>query len=147
MASGSAGGHPLDAPRITPEQLRASMPPRIREAFPPFGWTEETLWRLDLPVEAIPVSTFDWLLDLPIWRWQSRRFQLSLTDVLNNPEQYRAHHERAERSDTSYPIHITLHNGRWIILDGYHRLLKTLIRRESTIKVVKVRAGDLALIT
>jgi len=50
------------------------MPPCVREAFPDAeafplsGWTEETLWRLDLPVEEIPVETFDWLLDLPVWR-------------------------------------------------------------------------------
>jgi hypothetical protein len=34
--------------------------------------------------------------------------------------------EKAMRADTRYPIHITFSNGRWMILDGYHRLLKTL---------------------
>jgi hypothetical protein len=43
-----------------------------------------------------------------------------------------------------YPIHVTLHNGRWIILDGYHRLLKTLLKDASTIKVMKVREAHLA---
>ena len=108
------------------------------------GWTEETLWRLDLPIEEVPVATFDWLLDVPIWRWQGRRFQLSVRQVLNDPERYRAHHEKAARADTSYPIHIAERGGRWVILDGYHRLLKTLLQGAPRIRVVKVRARDLA---
>jgi hypothetical protein len=103
----------------------------------------EALWRLNLPTEELPVETFDWLLDLPVWRWQGRRFQVSLQDVLKEPAQYRSHHEKAEGTDTSYPIHVTHHRGRWVILDGYHRLLKTLVHGGRTIKVVKVRAGDL----
>lgn len=150
MDRATAEDDPLDAPRVTPEQLLASMPPRVREAFPDpavfplFGWTEETLWQLDRPVEEVPIDVFDWLLEVPIWRWQGRRFQLSLRDVLRHPDQYQAHYEKAERADTRYPIHITRSKRRWIILDGYHRLLKTLVRGESTIKVMKVRAEDLA---
>ncbi len=149
MSRGAGDLHPLEAPRVTREQLLESMPQRVRKAFPDprefplFGWTEETLWRLDLPVEEVPVSTFDWLLDLPIWRWEGRRFQLSLNDVLRDPERYRAHREKAERADTRYPIHVTRHNSRWVILDGYHRLLKSLIRGAPTICVVKVWAEDL----
>jgi hypothetical protein len=124
---GTEGTDPLDAPRVTREQLLAAMPPRVREAFPDpaqFTWTDAALWRLDLPVAEVPLATFAWLLDLPIWRWAGRRFQLSLNDVLRNPERYRAHVEKAERADTAYPIHVTWHNDRWVILDGYHRLLK-----------------------
>jgi hypothetical protein len=126
------------------------MPPAVRAAFPDpatfpmSGWTEQTLWRLDLPAEDVPVETFEWLLDLPIWRWEGRRFQLSVRQVLTDPERYRAHHEKAARADTSYPIHIAERGGRWVVLDGYHRLLKTLLQGAPTIKVVKVRAQDLA---
>ena len=120
------------------------MPARVLRAFPRFMWTEEALWQLDLPVEELPIETFDWLLDLPIWRWQGNRFQLSLQDVLNHPKQYRAHCEKAERADTAYPIHITRYRGPWVILDGYHRLLKALAAGSRTIKAVKVRAADLS---
>jgi hypothetical protein len=135
---------PLEAPSVTREQLLASTPAQVRSAFPRFDWTEAALWRLDLPVEDVPVETFSWLLDLPLWRWQGRRFQLSLRDVLGDPERYRAHRDKAERADLSYPIHVVPHRGRWVILDGYHRLLKTLILGDRTVRVVKVRAADLA---
>ena len=133
-ALGASPPDPLDAPRVTPQQLLAAMPPAVREAFPDpstfpmSGWTEETLWRLDLP----------------IWRWEGRRFQLSLRQVLEDRERYRAHHEKAARADTSLPIHVAERGGRWVILDGYHRLLKVLLQGAPTIKVVKVRARDLA---
>lgn len=135
---------PLSAPSVTREQLLASMPPRVRWALPRFDWTEEALWGLDLPAEEVPVGAFDWLLDLPLWRWEGRRFQVALRDVLGDPERYRAHWDKAERADTAYPIHITRHRGRWVVLDGYHRLLKTLARGDPTVKAVKVRAADLA---
>jgi hypothetical protein len=134
----------LDAPQVSREELLASMPLRVRRAFPQFDWTEEALWRLQLPVEELPVETFDWLLDLPIWRWQGRRFQISMQDVLSDPAQYRAHHEKAERADTAHPIHVTWYRRRWVILDGYHRLLRTIVEGRRTIKAVKVRAEDLA---
>jgi hypothetical protein len=139
-----AASDPLAAPSVTPEQLRASMPPRVRAALPRLAWTEDALWRLEHPVEDVSVESFTWLLDLPLWRWQGRRFQLSLRDVLSDPERYRAHWEKAERADTAFPIHVIRHRGRWVILDGYHRLLKTLARGGSTVRVMKVSAADLA---
>jgi hypothetical protein len=137
---------PLAAPGVTREQLLAAMPSRVRRAFPAFDWTEEALWRLDRPVEEVPVETFAWLLDLPLWRWQGRRFQISLRDVLGDPERYRAHREKAERADLAYPVHVTWHRGHWVILDGYHRLLKTLVQGGPTVKVMKVRATDLPVL-
>jgi hypothetical protein len=139
-----AASDPLAAPSVTSEELLASMPPRVRAALPRFAWSEEALWRLDLPVEDVPVESFAWLLDLPLWRWRGRRFQISLRDVLSDPERYRAHWEKAERADTAYPIHVIRHRGRWVILDGYHRLLRTLTRGDSTVRVMKVSAADLA---
>ena len=151
MTLGAGETDPLTAPRVTSERLLDSMPPQVRDAFPDpaeftlIGWVERDLWQLQLPVEEVPVGTFAWLLDLPVWRWEGRRYQLSINDVMRDPERYRAHVEKAEHADTAYPIHVTLHNGRWVILDGYHRLLKTLIRGAPAIKVVKVKADDLAV--
>jgi hypothetical protein len=87
----------LEAPTVTREELFASMPPEVRRAFPRFNWTENALWRLNPPVEELPVQTFTWLLDLPIRRWQGQCFQLSMGVVLNDPATYRAHREKAER--------------------------------------------------
>src|SRR5262249_29149450 len=60
------------------------------------------------------------------------------------PARYREHWKKAERADTAYPVHVARHRGRWVILDGYHRLLKTLARGGRTVRVVKVTAGDLS---
>lgn len=133
---------PLYAPDVTREELLASMPEDVKQALPQFAWSVEGLWKLERPIEDFPVDRFTWLLDLPMWRWRGRRWQISMQDVLSDPEQYRAHHERSERTDTRYPIHVTFHNDRWIILDGYHRLLKTLSRGRANIKAVQVQAND-----
>ena len=119
------------------------MPADVKHALPSFAWSVDELWKLKLPIEDFPVERFSWLLELPIWRWRGKRWQVSMREVLDDPNRYRAHHEKSERTDTRYPIHVSFHNGRWIILDGYHRLLKTLSREERTIKAVNVRAQDL----
>jgi hypothetical protein len=142
MAGSRADEDPLSVPDVSPEELLESMPPDVMQALPRFAWSVEDLWKLERPSETFPVDRFAWLIDLPIWRWRGRRWQISMRDVLDHPEQYRAHHEKSERSDARYPIHVTFHNGRWIILDGYHRLLKTLSRGQAIIKVVRVQADD-----
>ena len=108
------------------------------------GWTEEDLWRVCVPPRAVPLEAFAWLLDVPVWRWGGRRWQLSIRQVLDDPEQYRAHVEKAERADLRYPIHATPgKGGNLVVLDGYHRLLKALRLGDRTIPVAVVTADDL----
>jgi hypothetical protein len=43
--------------------------------------------------------------------------------------------EKIEKADTSYPIDIMENKGRWLILDGLHRLVKLYEQGEKTVKV------------
>ena len=42
------------------------------------------------------------------------------------------------RADLSHPIDIMENKGRWLILDGLHRLMKATIQEESTVQVRKI---------
>jgi hypothetical protein len=140
----TAGGHPLVAADIGREELLAAMPPGVREVFPSFDWDVRRLWSLPLPARTVPVETFEWLQELPVWRWGGERFQISLRDVLDDPQQFSAHHAKAMATDLSFPIHVTTTPAqRLVILDGYHRLLKALFLGQRTISVVQVSAEDL----
>jgi hypothetical protein len=42
------------------------------------------------------------------------------------------------RADLSYPIDIMENKGRWLILDGLHRLVKAYKNGQKTVKVRKI---------
>ena len=46
------------------------------------------------------------------------------------------HREKIEKADISFPIDIMENKGRWVILDGLHRLVKLY---ENGAKKIKVR--------
>jgi hypothetical protein len=59
--------------------------------------------------------------------------------VLENPERYPEHKQRLEECDTSFAIDIMQNRkGRWLTLDGLHRLLKLYAEGHTIIKVRKI---------
>jgi hypothetical protein len=115
------------APDVSWEDLVAQMPDVLTEVLPLVPWRLEHLWALDLPKEVVDIDELAWLLDLPLWQLDGRRFQVSPTEVLREQERFRAHIERAMASELEFPIVLTHYRDRWVILDGYHRLLKAVI--------------------
>jgi hypothetical protein len=45
------------------------------------------------------------------------------------------HREKIERADTSFPIDIMENKGKWLILDGLHRLVKLYEQGAKTVRV------------
>jgi hypothetical protein len=68
-----------------------------------------------------------WQLEQPVWG------DYSPADVLKNPERkkYAENIDRMKKADLSYPIFVT---SKYQIIDGYHRVLKAVHRKEKTIK-------------
>jgi len=50
------------------------------------------------------------------------------------------------QSDLSQPIHLVEHAGRWVVLDGYHRLLRTIVGERQIISAMRLSADDLAAV-
>jgi hypothetical protein len=46
-------------------------------------------------------------------------------------------------SDLQHPIHLAEHNGRLVVLDGYHRLLKAAIQGHAQIEAMILSWQDL----
>jgi len=57
--------------------------------------------------------------------------------VIDNPEAHKEEYERTMKADMEYPIDIMENRGRWLILDGLHRLMKAAILGEKKVKVRK----------
>ena len=65
------------APSVSWEELVAMTPEVIRQTLPMVPWNLHKLWDLDLPIQWVPVQQLAWLLDLPLWQKNGKRFQVS----------------------------------------------------------------------
>ncbi|MPZ83184.1 MAG: hypothetical protein GEV28_23435 [Actinophytocola sp.] len=98
-----------------------------------FFWDVRQLWAADLPVVPMQVRELEWLLDRPFWNEGPRNLALRPRDVAANPERYRADYERATAADLTCPINVIHLRGRWVAMDGLHRLLKAWMCAHETI--------------
>lgn len=121
------------------------LPETIRTYWYAFDWDVEALWALDLPTEAFPIEKLLWHLDVPLWPYEDRPYELTPRQVLRAPFRYAKEYQRARRANLVFPIEITRFKQRWMILDGVHRLLKAHEDGFETINVRKVPAKYLSL--
>jgi hypothetical protein len=60
--------------------------------------------------------------------------------VIYNPKEYQEHWNKINKADTKYPLDIFLHpdSGKWVLLDGLHRLVRLILDDNRIIKVRKI---------
>jgi hypothetical protein len=128
---------------VSPDQLIAMTPPVIRQTLPMVPWNNRRLHGLDLPTQPVAVDDLAWLFDLPLWQEDGTRFQVSPAQVRADPARFPDHMRRVMASDLEHPIHLAEHNGRLVVLDGYHRLLKAAIQGRAQIEAMVLSQQDL----
>lgn len=70
------------------------------------------------------VAELEWLLDKPFWKDGQQKLALRPREVAANPKRFQADYQRAMTGDLSRPINVIYLRGRWVVMDGLHRLLK-----------------------
>lgn len=113
------------------------IPHIIKDVGFDFDWSEPKVWALEVPTEEIDINELTWHFDIP-FLWENGVYNLKPQEVINNPEAHKKEYERTMAADTSHPIDIMENKGRWLILDGLHRLMKLSIQGEKIIKVRKI---------
>lgn len=99
-------------------------------------WSTERIWALPTPVTLADASSLWWHLELPIWASsKASRFDTTPAEVLVSPNRYPQHHRRVLEADLSFPLELFENHGRWVIIDGYHRLARQRIERVREIPV------------
>jgi len=116
---------------------KQEVPQIIKDVGFDFDWSEPKVWALEVPVEEINIDELTWHFDIP-FLWENGIYNLKPQEVINNPEIHKEEYERTMHADTSHPIDIMENKGRWLILDGLHRLMKLSISGEKIIKVRKI---------
>lgn len=102
-----------------------------------FGnWEEEKIWALELSVEEMNISELLWLFDAPFWENDfEERYMITPWDVINGKENVSKEIEAMEKADLSFPIDIFQNHGKWIVLDGLHRLAKAYKNGDTKVQV------------
>lgn len=117
--------------------MKENIPQIIKDVGFDFDWNEEKVWALDVPTEEMDISELIWHFDIP-FLWEAGVYDLTPREVLENSPGHKKEHERTLRADLVYPIDIMENKGRWLILDGLHRLMKAWILGEKRVKVRKI---------
>lgn len=74
-------------------------------------------------------------MDVPVWPDDAGRdYATTPRQVLSAPEKYPREFARVQSADTRYPIDVIARQGRLMILDGIHRLARTIVEGRVTIE-------------
>lgn len=122
------------------------VPDIIKQVGLDFSWEAEDVWKLDIPTESIAVSELDWHFKIPFWSKPGGFYDLTAKEVLEHPTTYAEEYRRIQSADTRYPIEIMIQDGRWVILDGLHRLVKLVGEGATEVQVRKVPRSMIPLI-
>ncbi|HEY4523689.1 MAG TPA: hypothetical protein VJK04_02340 [Candidatus Paceibacterota bacterium] len=107
--------------------MKDELPDVIKEVGFNFDWEEEKVWRLNIPVTEMDIEKLTWHFDMPFHWHKGGLYNLKSRDIIDKPEEYKEEYERTMRADLKYPIDIMENKGKWLILDGLHRLMKAYI--------------------
>jgi hypothetical protein len=113
-----------------------NVPQIISEVGFDFHWDNEKVWMLQVPTITMDIAELLWHFDIPFLS-EHESYDLSPREVLEHPDAHKKEYARMMRADTSHPIDIMENKGRWLILDGLHRLMK-LYSEGRTIVTVRV---------
>jgi hypothetical protein len=93
------------------------------------------LRELDVPVVDFEINKLMWNFDLPFWAKDGTDdWNLTPWDVVKKIEGSDDHQKRVEQANLQFPILLLNKDGRWLIIDGVHRLVKAFQAKQQTIK-------------
>lgn len=123
-------------------------PQIIKDVGFDFSWNSEKVWSLDIPLEEMGMEDLIWHFDIPFWEVEDTDdYNLKPWEVIKEPNKHSVHYKKIQEADLKYPIDIMENKGRWLILDGLHRLVKAHMQGLRKIKVRKIPRERIAEIT
>jgi hypothetical protein len=117
---------------------KKKLPKIIKDVGFDFNWDEAKVWALDVPVEEMDISDLEWHFDIPFWWTDGGYYDFKPVWMLKNPDKYPERVKRVMGSDLQYPLDIVFWKGKWLLLDGLHRLVKAKMLGQDKVKVRKI---------
>ena len=117
----------------------ARIPKIIEDVGFDFHWDSRKVWALDEPTVEMDVNELIWHFDIPFWEMKDADdYNLTPWEVIKKPDEHSVHFRKIQDADMQYPIDIMENKGRWLILDGLHRLVKAHLAGAKTVRVRKI---------
>ena len=121
----------------------SEVPEIIKKVGFDFHWDSKKVWALNVPVTEMSLRELDWHFQIPFWDKEGTdAYNLTPQEVINHPEREPTHWRMIQEADTSHPIDIMENKGRWLILDGLHRLVKEFLADKKSV-CVRIVSRDL----
>ena len=123
------------------------LPSEMSDWYFPFNWDVNEVWELEGKIERRNIKDLKWHLEKPFWssvRGKGMMFDLKPGEVLAKPEKHLYHSTRIKDADVSYPVCLTMYEGREIIIDGIHRLAKLVSENIEIIEVKVISEKSIA---
>lgn len=113
------------------------LPDRLSGVFFDWRWDTARVWALPTPTTYLSMAALRWQLQLTVWTTVKgeARFDLAPATVLAAPASHARHYAKIESADLSFALELFQNGGRWVILDGYHRLCGHQLRRSALVPV------------
>lgn len=115
--------------------VKKEIPQIIKDVGFDFSWDEKKVWKLDVPVSEMDINELIWHFEIPFLWEGGGVYNLKSWEVIEDPDAHKEEYERTIKADTSHPIDIMKNKGRWLILDGLHRLMKLYIQGAKKVQV------------
>lgn len=110
----------------------------IKEIGFNFSWDEQKVWELDILEEEMDIKELEWHFGIPFWETKDGYYDFKPIWVIENPDKFSERYKRVMKADLKYSLDIMLWKGRWLLLDGLHRLVKAKMLGQKTVKVRKI---------
>lgn len=109
-----------------------------------YNWNERDVWGLPGEYQIIPVQDLEAHMDYPFLDLRNRPYAITPSEVLNHPHSYPTHYARMMAAEEDYAVNVVRHpvHGKWIILDGLHRLMKAVFFGRRAVKCWVVSWDD-----
>ncbi len=118
---------------------RFNAPQIIKDVGFDFDWSSPKVWALEEPTVEMDINDLLWHFDIPFWEKEGTDdYNLIPWDVIKYPEIEKTHFAKVQAADLVHPIDIMENKGRWLILDGLHRLVKSYMQGKKTVSVRKI---------
>lgn len=122
-------------------------PKIIQNVDIPFKKDDAKIQSLDLPVEEMKIDELLWHFNYPFWEKEGTDdWNLAPWELIKDPTSQPTHYRRVQIVDLSYPLQIMRYKGRWLLLDGLHRLVKAYLEGKKIVQVRKVPKSAISLI-
>ena len=70
------------------------LPKIIKDVGFDFGWVEEKVWKLDIPIEEMDIKELDWHFEIPFWWTEGGYYDFKPIWVIEKPDKYPDRHKR-----------------------------------------------------